>query len=376
MKKTLKVALIVALIVSIILSSFLIIHYDNIENSSSQDFFFGVTCGSTKIDEIKLLIDRVKEYSNLFIINSWDIALNETALTEVCEYAINSKLSIMVYFNSISSDWHLRWLNEAEEKWSTRFLGVYFFDEPGGSRIDGDSWVRGEAFENVSNYKEASKKFVADLNSDPSMQRLKNNSITTFTADYALYWFDYMVGYDVVFAEFGWNSSRIQQIGLCRGAAKVQDKDWGAIITWTYSHPPYLESGPEIFEDMLIAYHAGAKYIIVFNYPQINQYGMLEEDHFTAMKNFWDLTRSSKGTPNGLESSVAFVLPEDYGWGMRNQYDRIWGVWSSDDLSLLLWDKMTKLMEKHGLELDIIYDGAQFNYENKYVKIYRWDEII
>ena len=376
MKKTLKVALIVALIVSIILSSFLIIHYDNIENSSSQDFFFGVTCGSTKIDEIKLLIDRVKEYSNLFIINSWDIALNETALTEVCEYAINSKLSIMVYFNSISSDWHLRWLNEAEEKWGTRFLGVYFFDEPGGSRIDGDSWVRGEAFENVSNYKEASKKFVADLNSDPSMQRLKNNSITTFTADYALYWFDYMVGYDVVFAEFGWNSSRIQQIGLCRGAAKVQDKDWGAIITWTYSHPPYLESGPEIFEDMLIAYHAGAKYIIVFNYPQINQYGMLEEDHFTAMKNFWDLTRSSKGTPNRLESSVAFVLPEDYGWGMRNQYDRIWGVWSSDDLSPLLWDKMTKLMEKHGLELDIIYDGAQFNYENKYVKIYRWDEII
>jgi hypothetical protein len=376
MKKTLKVALIVALIVSIILSSFLIIHYDNIENSSSQDFFFGVTCGSTKIDEIKLLIDRVKEYSNLFIINSWDIALNETALTEVCEYAINSKLSIMVYFNSISSDWHLRWLNEAEEKWGTRFLGVYFFDEPGGSRIDGDSWVRGEAFENVSNYKEASKKFVADLNSDPSMQRLKNNSITTFTADYALYWFDYMVGYDVLFAEFGWNSSRIQQIGLCRGAAKVQDKDWGAIITWTYSHPPYLESGPEIFEDMLIAYHAGAKYIIVFNYPQINQYGMLEEDHFTAMKNFWDLTQSSKGTPNRLESSVAFVLPEDYGWGMRNQYDRIWGVWSSDDLSPLLWDKMTKLMEKHGLELDIIYDGAQFNYENKYVKIYRWDEII
>jgi hypothetical protein len=127
---------------------------------------------------------------------------------------------------------------------------------------------------------------------------------------------------------------------------------------------------------MLIAYHAGAKYIIVFNYPQINQYGMLEEDHFTAMKNFWDLTRSSKGTPNGLESSVAFVLPEDYGWGMRNQYDRIWGIWSSDDLSPLLWYKMTKIMEKHGLELDIIYDGAQFNYENKYLKIYRWDEII
>jgi hypothetical protein len=95
MKKTFKVALHVALIVSIILLSLFIIDYYDTENSSSQPFFFGVTCGSTKVDEIKLLIDRVKEYSNLFVINSWDIALNETALTEVCEYAINSKLSII-----------------------------------------------------------------------------------------------------------------------------------------------------------------------------------------------------------------------------------------------------------------------------------------
>jgi hypothetical protein len=33
--------------------------------------------------------------------------------------------------------------------------------------------------------------------------------------------------------------------------------------------------------------------------------------------------------------------------GMRNQFDRIWGIWPSDDLSPVLWDKMTNLMEKH-----------------------------
>ena len=101
MKLTIKIALLVALLVSIIIPSLVVTNY-NKENISNQDFFFGVTCGSTKIDEIKLLIDRVKEFTNLFVIDSWDIALNETALTEVCEYAIDAKLNIMVYFNSIN----------------------------------------------------------------------------------------------------------------------------------------------------------------------------------------------------------------------------------------------------------------------------------
>jgi len=231
----------------------------------------------------------------------------------------------------------------------------------------------------VSDYSEAAKKFVDDLYNDPSPVRLRNNNILMFTADYTLYWFDYMAGYNAVFAEFGWNNSRIQQIALCRGAAKVQNKDWGAIITWTYGEPPYLARGPEIFNDMLVAYHAGAKYILVFNHYPTNQtypYGTMKDEHFTAMNNFWDVTRFSKGQANKLESNVAFVLPYAYGWGMRNPHDRIWGIWPSDDLSPLLWEKMNKLIEKHGLELDIIYDNTQFNYENKYVQIYRWDEKI
>ncbi len=375
MKQSVKVILLGAFSVSTILVSLIVMYYQS-EGDTSEDFFFGVTCGSTVIDEYKLLIDRVKQYTNLFVVNSWDIATNETALTEVSEYAINADLNIMVYFNSISSDWHLRWLNKAKEKWGSRFLGVYFFDEPGGSRIDGDSWVRGEVFEPVSDYNEAAKKFVDDLNSDPSMQRLKNNNIKTFTADYALYWFDFLAGYDVVFAEFGWNNSRIQQIALCRGAAKVQNKEWGAIITWTYSEHPYLESGSEIFEDMLVAYVGGAKYVIVFNYPQINPYGMLEEEHFTAMKNFWDLVQSSTNIPYRIESKAAFVLPDAYGWGMRNPYDKIWGVWPSDDLSPELWNKMNQLIDRHGIELDIIYNNSQFDYRRKYIRTYRWIEII
>ena len=91
-----------------------------------------------------------------------------------------------------------------------------------------------------------------------------------FTSDYALYWFDYLAGYDAIFAELGGNrgtDSKIQQIALCRGAAKVQNKQWGAIITWAYNNPPYMENGTEMLQDMRTAYRAGANYLIIFNYP-------------------------------------------------------------------------------------------------------------
>ena len=64
------------------------------------------------------------------------------------------------------------------------------------------------------------------------------------------------------------------------------------------------------------------------------------------MKIFWNqihiYPRSAFGK---VEGQVAFALPKDYGWGMRNPDDKIWGFWSSDDLSPLIWDKMNKLIK-------------------------------
>jgi hypothetical protein len=56
------------------------------------------------------------------------------------------------------------------------------------------------------------------------MQDAKDRSIPVFTSDCALFWFDYLAGYDAVFAELEWNHSRAQQIALCRGAVNVQNK--------------------------------------------------------------------------------------------------------------------------------------------------------
>ena len=88
------------------------------------------------------------------------------------------------------------------------------------------------------------------------------------------------------------------------------------------------------------------------------------------MKTFWDMTRShQQDSLEKVEAKVAFVLPKDYGWGMRSPDDNIWDVWHPDDKAPLIWDNMNKLIEKYGLKLDIIYDDLQFNLEEKYSQI-------
>jgi hypothetical protein len=380
--KLLWMLLLVALLVSVVCLPIVYVHYKIKEEASKENFFFGVSFGLNTTSEAKLLIDKVKGYTNFFLINSWDISTNETVLNEICEYAVEAEMSFMVYFDFISHTtypWHRTWLDTAKARWGSKFLGVHFYDEPGGKQIDEGQWVGGEIFEEPSNYSDAADQFVTSVHSSRSMQDLKNRSIPAFTSDYALYWFDYLAGYDAVFAEFGWNHSRMQQIALCRGAAKVQSKQWGVIITWTYENPPYLESETEMLQDMMTAYRAGAKYLIVFNYPKIkdNPYGILTEKHFTAMKKFWNQIHSfPRSVFGGLEGQVAFGLPKDYGWGMRSPDDKIWGIWPPDNLSPLIWEKMTRLIERYGLKLDIIYDDPLFNFEEKYSKIYFWNSTI
>ncbi len=132
-----------------------------------------------------------------------------------------------------------------------------------------------------------------------------------------------------------------------------------------------------MLKDMIMAYQAGARYVIVFNYPKINQYGILQEEHFTAMKKFWSLIHFfPRRACKKIDGKVAFVLPKDYGWGIRHIDDTIWGFWPSDDLAPQIWDNMNKLIKEFGLKLDIIYDDPRFGFEEKYSEIYFWNSTI
>jgi hypothetical protein len=155
----------------------------------------------------------------------------------------------------------------------------------------------------------------------------------------------------------------------------------GAIITWTYQNPPYLGNGTEILEDMKTAYRAGAKYLIIFNYPinpPGNPYGILTEEHFDAMETFWNMKSSpQQSSLERVKAEAAFVLPKDYGWGMRRVDDNIWfPEWGSDSLSPLIWENINKLIESYGIKLDIIYDDPRFSYEKEFSDTYLWKDQI
>jgi hypothetical protein len=366
------------------------------DNNDAPPFYVGVAfCGNTTA-EAKLLIDRVKTYTNLFVLQSGPISKNETATNEICDYAVAAGLYVIVYFGCFDDDSPVSWVDSAKQQWGNRFLGVYYYDEPGGTQLD-YNWARCfnnlklenssmyrahaaamEAFLNGSlakDYELAAKIYVDIIKNDSGIQELKKRSITTFTSDYALCWFDYLGGYDVLLAQLGWNDTLTRSIGLIRGAAWLQNKSWGAIITWKYTEPPYIDTGENIYQQMLASYEAGAKYVVIFNYPQYpanNDYGILDDEHFDWMERFWtDVVKNPSVVQGSVEAEAALVLPEGYGWGMRRPGDRIW-YWDSGERAQSLWDLSLSLLSEYGMHLDIVCDSPAFPAAGKYDKIFYW----
>ncbi|MCW3998975.1 MAG: hypothetical protein NWE93_01895 [Candidatus Bathyarchaeota archaeon] len=346
-----------------------------------DEFYFGVSYGGEDAEQAKALIDKVKPYTNFFLINSFDLTTNETALTEVCDYAAGANLKFVVYFDFISRiryPWHQEWIESAHQRWGDKFLGIHLRDEPGGKQIE----MVNNTVTSAADYSDAANQFIENISSTNSTLDAKTHGINLFTSDFALYWWDYQAGYDTVFAELGWNASSVQQIALCRGAANVQGKDWGTIITWTYSTQPYLAAPQEIYREMQLSYQAGAKYVVVFNYPTApagNPYGILSEKHFEAMEQFWNDIQASP-RKNGGHAEAALVLPRDYGWGMRrNEYissDRIWGLWDEDEKAPQILSNLNTLIDKYGLKLDVIYEDPHFSYAGKYSQTYLWNSTV
>ena len=221
-------------------------------------------CGNTTA-EAKLLIDRVKTYTNLFVLQSGPIVESENATNEILDYAIENGLDIIVYFGWFNPDypWRIQWLDYAEQRWGSRLLGVYLNDELGGVELDhpwehyfrmlkerNSTWYlsHAAAIEDYLNgssqnrdYDTAAKiysDYLNDIDTGVGLGRLKTSSITAFMSDYALFWFDYKAGYDVLLAQVGWNHTLPQDIALVRGAARMQNKTWGIIITWKYDEEP------------------------------------------------------------------------------------------------------------------------------------------
>jgi hypothetical protein len=151
----------------------------------------------------------------------------------------------------------------------------------------------------------------------------------------------------------------------------------GAIITWKYNHPPYLDSGDAIYDQMRTAYEAGAEYVVVFNYAEDMEgpYGTLQDEHFDALERFWnDVVRSSAVKQGSVKAEAVLVLPENYGWGMRDTGDKIWGLWGPDEKSQQIWELSRNLLDQYGLGLNIVYVDPEFPVAEKYPQVYYWNQ--
>ncbi len=476
--------------------------------TDSPTFYVGVTYGGATTKDAKLLIDKVKDYTNLFILASGELQQNTTAIEEIGDYAIASGLNFAPYFGTSSKLRHSpEWVETAQQRWGSRFLGVYLYDEPGGKMLDVNpsylplnnstflskhtndyievyaaeadlayktlyypngtikvttsgpdkskngtlyfSYPDGsyEAIYNapwqenayteypnrtITNFIPQTFRFevtyytngditvlepgngsrwtytlytsvngserisqveplsvVLDRNSlgndkiaqafeaqtSDYLQPLKNQSTILFTSDYGLYWWDFRSGYDLVLAQLGWNNTVEQEIALVRGAANLQGKHWGTIITWKYTQTPYLTDGEEMFEQMKTSYEAGAEYVVVFTYSEDPKNpNTLQDEHFWVLECFWtEVVQNPDVVHGSIKAEAAIVLPKNYGWGMRNSQDKIWGLWDANDTCRQIWNQVQTQLNQYGLKLDIVYDDPDYPVENQYIHIYYWD---
>ena len=63
---------------------------------------------------------------------------NLPAMEEICDYAVNSGLNIIVYYayNGAADNTCANFTKIAESRWGSHFLGLYYNDEPAGKMLD------------------------------------------------------------------------------------------------------------------------------------------------------------------------------------------------------------------------------------------------
>jgi hypothetical protein len=388
-------------------------------NKVLADVYVGIDVAYADTETITNLIDEVSSYTNLFIVGCTAITQNETQLNSICQYLHEKDMSFIIYqnapigtqyqtsfnitrpqntsnsrFSSPPSNWspnwtfprqefnfsgsyHVtsvsNWTQTAKDRWGDHFLGIYYCDEPAGRQLDLDrEWT---IVKNATDYADATNQFVTKENNSLNWFRnsySNESDLSLFTSDYALYQYDYQSGYDVVLAQLGWNYSRQLNIALCRGAATLQNKDWGVIVTWEYTESPYLESGSRLYDDLVLAYNNGAKYIAIFDSNEAYTQSTLTKDHLNALKQFWQYIQENPRSTNTASDRVAFVLPENYAYGFRGPTDSIWGLWVADSLALNISISVNCKLDAYGAALDIVYDGSQLQ-ACGYKELFYWN---
>ena len=347
--------LVSALLISAILSQNFM---NTVAQENSPDVYFGVYIAYGGITQAEALIDRVSSFTNLFVVGTTPIAWTFDE-NKTFAYAYDKGLNFMSLTASLGPDWY----KFANDTWGAYGKGFFSVDEPGGHALDKPStsvvgWNNSTL---PASPAQAANIFEATVGARLNSTRNARFSLASyplFTSDYGLYWFDYKAGYDGLFAEFAANYSRQMTVALIRGAAAVQNKDWGVMIHWKYDVPPYLESGQDLYNDLIYAYNAGAKYIVIYDANEGWTQDILAPEHIQAMQQFWEYAQNNPRQSHPVSERAALVLPDAYGCGFRWPGEKIWGIWPQDANSATINTAIGSQLRVYGDKLDIIYDDG------------------
>jgi hypothetical protein len=100
----------------------------------------------------------------------------------------------------------------------------------------------------------------------------------------------------------------------------------------------------------------------------------MTNEQFLALQRFWnDITQEKYVDRSAPEA--ALVLPQNYGWGMRNPNDTIWGFWPADSKSAQIGLAVSTLLARYGVNLDIVYEDLAYPASNgHYQNVYYWNQ--
>lgn len=128
MKKRLATVLSIVIIAVFIVSAFAALEIYKPSTAvtvAKKPFYVGVTFCGDSIADAEQLIDKVKDYTNLFVLASGSLMQNINATEQIGDYAIKAGLNIILYYGkSGDPSTCVSLLNLAEAHWGSHFLGV------------------------------------------------------------------------------------------------------------------------------------------------------------------------------------------------------------------------------------------------------------
>jgi len=87
-----------AIILIVLIGLVAVINYTSLsKNSDSKPFYVGVTYGGNNVQDAKTLIDKVANYTNLFVLQSGILKDNTSAVNEIGDYAVSKGLHFAAY---------------------------------------------------------------------------------------------------------------------------------------------------------------------------------------------------------------------------------------------------------------------------------------